>query len=644
MQIKSVRIRNLRAFADETVELGDYTCLVGANGAGKSTVLCALNIFFRENENSATNLTSLEREDFHHGNTEDPIEITVVFHKLSERAQAAFGNYFRNGELVVTAEARFDEGARAAVVKQFGSRMGLPAFAPYFRMLGDSAKVAQLQEEYGRLRERFELPAAARTKDAMNTALWAFEAERPEQCELLPSEDQFYGASGGPLRDFVQWVYIPAVKDAASEQAEGKTTALGRLLARTVRAQVNFAERLQRLKAEAEEQYRQMLQAEQAALDGISAALQQRLTEWSHPEATARLLWHQDPRSSIRIEEPAARLQAGDGEFEGSIARFGHGLQRSYLIALLQGLAAADDADAPRLILGCEEPELYQHPPQARHLSAVLQRLGQRNSQVVVSTHSPYFIDGGGFENVRLVRKGRGIGRSVVRSCTLDDLSADYAEATGERPDPREGTLAKLHQVMQPHLSEMFFSPKLILVEGLEDAAYIHAWLVLTERWEVFRASGAHVVPVNGKSELIRPLIIARRMDIPSFVVFDSDGTKIQNATADRQEQLRARHERDNRALLHLLGAAAADPFPAQVILEPRYAVFPDDLGASVEADAGENWLRAGNAASAMYGNVGSLQKNSLHIAARLTELQRLNANTVTLEQLTERILQFAAA
>jgi len=47
----------------------------------------------------------------------------------------------------------------------------------------------------------------------------------------------------------------------------------------------------------------------------------------------------------------------------------GHGLQRSYLLALLQELAGSEAPNAPTLILGCEEPELYQHPPQARHLA-----------------------------------------------------------------------------------------------------------------------------------------------------------------------------------------------------------------------------------------------------------------------------------
>lgn len=50
MRIGSVRIQNLRSFKGQTVTFDPYTCLFGTNGAGKSNVLCALNIFFGEDE------------------------------------------------------------------------------------------------------------------------------------------------------------------------------------------------------------------------------------------------------------------------------------------------------------------------------------------------------------------------------------------------------------------------------------------------------------------------------------------------------------------------------------------------------------------------------------------------------------------
>jgi len=642
MIIKSVRIKNLRAYVDETVNFDTYTCLVGANGAGKSTVLCALNIFFRETESSATSLSNLEKEDFHSGNTAEPIEITVTFGDLSPEAEADFAGYYRQGALVVTAKATFDAATGTAAVKQFGNRQGLTGFMDYFRALGDGVKVTELSAEYTRLRETYELPSTAKTKDQMSRALRDFETERPNECELIPSEDQFYGVSQGQglLRKHLQWVYVPAVKDAAGEQAEGKNTALGRLLARTVRAHVSFSEKLTELRVAAESQYREMLAAEQSVLDKISGDLQIRLAEWSHPDATAQLLWHQDSKS-VKIEEPIARLLAGDGEFQGAISRFGHGMQRSYIIALLQGLATQDDQGSPRLLLGIEEPELYQHPPQARHLANVLQNLGERNSQIIVSTHSPYFVDGAGFERVRLVRKVRGQATTIVRSCPIDHLGSEYSRVTGDRIAETTGVMAKLHQVMQPHLSEMFFAPKLVLVEGLEDAAYINAWLVISGRWNAYRASGAHIVPSNGKSELIRPLIIAFKMEIPTFVCFDCDGDKIGALDDASCAQKRALHSRDNRAILSLVGGDPNVPFPETVLWNERFAAWPSDLGACVEADAADHWTGAGNVASTSLGGVSGLKKNTLHIGARLKELHRLSVAMPTLDRLCDTIIVF---
>jgi predicted ATP-dependent endonuclease of OLD family len=68
MQLSSVRIQNLRSCSDVKVQFGAYTCLVGANGAGKSNILCALNIFFRQSENTSTDFSQLVEEDFHKKN------------------------------------------------------------------------------------------------------------------------------------------------------------------------------------------------------------------------------------------------------------------------------------------------------------------------------------------------------------------------------------------------------------------------------------------------------------------------------------------------------------------------------------------------------------------------------------------------
>ena len=146
MKIESVRIENLRSFTEVTVPFDNYTCLVGPNGAGKSTILCALNIFFRESENVATDLIQLDMEDFHRKKTEKPIRITVTFVDLSEEAQQDFADYFRQGKLVVSAVATFDENTGKADVKQYGQRLGIKDFGKFFAALADKKKFPNLKK------------------------------------------------------------------------------------------------------------------------------------------------------------------------------------------------------------------------------------------------------------------------------------------------------------------------------------------------------------------------------------------------------------------------------------------------------------------------------------------------------------------
>lgn len=642
MRIKSVSIKNLRSIKEAIVHFDGYTCLVGANGAGKSTVLCALNIFFRETENASTNLQSLSIEDFHLRNAEEPIEITVTFTDLSAEAQEDFKSYFRQGQLIVSAVATFNAATGRAEVRQFGQRLGMNEFKDFFRRQADGAKSEELKKIYSDLQIQFpDLPkpgSVAVMAEALNT----YEAALPERCELIPSEDQFYGVSKGQnrLQKYLQWVYVPAVKDAVSEQTENKTTALGKLLARTVRSKVNFTDAVAALLAEVKAKYQNILDESQGALDNVSSALQNRLIQWAHPEASLKVTWQQDPARSIKVEEPFAKIVAGEGDFEGEIARFGHGFQRSYLLALLQELASLEDEGSPRLILGCEEPELYQHPPQARHLASILKSLGETNAQVMVSTHSPLFISGENFENVRMIRRDPVAKRSNVKSLSVAAVAQTYAAVSGEPIAQMAASMAKINQCLQPFLNEMFFTQRLVLVEGLEDIAYIHAWLALTDRMSDFRKSGCHLVPTHAKSEMVRPVIIAHGLDIPVFAIFDGDNDKI------NQAKKRVLHERDNRALLRLLGGDDTQLFPNQVMWGERYAMWPTDLGSVVSAEllntlGDQTYLQTVNEAHQQFGHEDNLKKNTMLINAKLAIAWDAGGRSASLDTLCDHLLMF---
>ena len=640
MKIKSVRIVNFRAFKDVTVSLGGYTCFVGPNGAGKSTVLAALNVFFKERGWAGAEREDLCDEDFFERDTSHPLRIVVTYNELSDAATTELFDYVRAGELVVEAEATYDTETGSVRLRHVGRRKAMPALGVYFEAEKSRKPAAELKSIYAGLRATHpELPPPG-TKEQMAAALRAYEAERPESCELLPSEDEFYGINGaGKLAPFLQWVYVPAVKDARDEGLEAKNTALGKLMARAVRNRTSFDEQLQTLRAEVTKKYETLLADNRAQLETLSNALSTRLSEWAHPGARLQMDWVSDSGKSIQVHAPVAGIKTGDGAFLGSLARMGHGLQRSYLLALLQELASSGPDQGPTLVLGCEEPELYQHPPQARHLADVFCRLGSEGSQVLVTTHSPYFVRGQTFDDVRVVRhSGAGVGASVS-ACALTALASRLGEGGGapsQQLPKQRGLIAKIHQALQPQLAEMFFAKVPILVEGLEDVAYITTYLHLSGKWDDFRRWGCQLVPANGKSCLITPLAVARELGLPVFVVYDSDGV----AGAPNQD---GRHKKDNLALTELLGAEL-EVFPTEAAFGHDYAVWPSNLTEAVKADLGEHYPGLKQQAEREFGQPGGLDKNHLFVAALLTAAYEQGIRPPTLEKLCTAILDFAGS
>ena len=569
MHIKSIRIKNFRSFKDETISFDDYVCLVGPNGGGKSNVLSALNVFFRNSEGSATDVLNLVEEDFHHKNTEDAVEITVVFSRLSAEAQDEFSDYYRHGELVVSAVAEFDYKTKIAPVNHFGQRTGMTQFKIFFEAEKNGATAKDLRETYESLRAEFSDLPNAKVKKEMTDGLHEFERNNLKLCEQIPSQDHFYGASKGSykMEKYLQWVYIPAVKDVTKEQSESKDTALGKILDRTVRQSVNFDEQVEKIRDVAHQAYTKLLSENKDALISLEQDLGAKLATWATPQASVKINWRDGPKS-VQVEHPTAFTKAGESGFEGDLARSGSGFQRSYLLAMLQILASSGHGqNVPRLILGCEEPELYQHPPQRKHLSSVLEQLAENNTQVIITTHEPAFVSGKGFESVRLIRYDDVAKKSSQSSMTFDKLSKTLVGLGGQKPTKPKGLLAKLHQTLQPAMSEIFFTKKLILVEGLEDVAIITSWMMLTGRWEACRQNGIHIVPTNGKSHMVFPLAISKEMNIPTYAIFDADG-------GEAVKEIKEKHALDNKALLGLLGGDVDSPFPEADIAEADYVAI----------------------------------------------------------------------
>lgn len=597
MKIKSIRITNFRSIADDIVECEDFNGFVGPNGSGKSTALNALNVFFGE-------ITSFNDRDFHNRDTNKPFSIKVTFHELGPEAEEEFRHYVRSGLLVVTVEIlkQADGTFKKSV---FGERMVFEPFKPFFeaKTAGERGKI------FKDLLDNYKIEPAT-NDEGRRASLLSYEESLPESDKVLTqSGAEFFGVSKGvhKFQRHISWVYVPAVKDAASESEEAKSSHLGKLIQHTIRSGMDYEGDLEKIRADALEAYEKLLSGQRTHLTTLQKRLAERLQAAVTTDADLSLDWKKDQKS-VAVQEPIAQVLLTDKGFSGEVENFGHGLQRSFLIVILQELMTVDSDVSPTLILACEEPELYQHPPQAKHLAAILMELSEGDAQVFITTHSPYFIDVDFYEGIKMFRYASG--KATISKSSFNSILHKYNTAFDKKLNDEDQVRTKLAIQTQPKFNEIFFADKIVLIEGISDEACLETYLRLSGRRKEFQKSGAALLVCEGKSSLAIMLLIARDFKIPYYVVLDCD--------AHCEEKHKADHIRDNDAIFALADYAKLGKLPDSHIFEAALTGWHHDIEQVIEEEFGLETTKFNQAGRDAVGNLKSSKKNPLYIAAAM--------------------------
>lgn len=543
MQLERARIKNFRSLRDIEVEFGPHTALIGSNGAGKSSILKAVEKFYAPSG-------KCDADDFFGRDQSEQIEIELTFNQLSEQEAASFEDRVRDGKLVVT---RIFDGSPSS-----GRYHGVVPQNPDFLSIRAHTTANPKRAAYNALRESnpgyANLPNAG-SQAAVDQALLAWEQEHAEQLVLLPDDGQFFGFqnnSRGKLQRHTSFVFIPAVREASVDAADGKSSVIGKLLELVVRSQILQRADVQAFKQQMSNAYQALVSADNMPeLDQLAGALTTDL-RGLYQDAEVGLSWLEI--GEIPVPLPSADVSLKDDGFGGPVDRQGHGLQRAFIFTLLQHLARSakpedDDvpadaeggaaaapavpAHAPTLILAIEEPELYQHPTKQRHFAEVLRGLSsgtlpgvQGHTQIIFGSHSPMFISMGKAEEIRLIRR-LASEDSEFKHCSLQALDLNkIAQKLEVAWDKEPGTYTsatltpRLH-ILGAELAEGFFASGVVLVEGRSDKAALAA--VAKMMGVNFEAAGIAIVSAEGKGNLDRPFLIFRELDIPTFVLWDCD-------------------------------------------------------------------------------------------------------------------------
>ncbi len=540
MQLIHARVKNFRSLRDVSVAFGAHNALIGGNGAGKSSILKAIERFY--------STKGLDADDYFGRDTSLPVQIELTFGDLSGPELTAFDARVRDGKLTVT--RIFDNSASSG--RYFGSVPQNPDFVPIRAQQGAGPKLSAYRALRANNAEYNQALPAAASATAAEEAMLAWETVNPQALILHPDDGQFFGfqnASRGALKRYTNFVFIPAVREAAADAADGKSSAIGQLLEIVVRSAILQRQDIVAFKNEVTARYQELVAPERMPELGQLAVSLTADLRALYRDAEVALTWREVNEFPVPL--PIADVSLSDDGFGGPVDRQGHGLQRAFVLTLLQQLARitskpsnshpegtedgaqAEPPQAPGLILAIEEPELYQHPTKQRHFTNVLRGLSNGTlpgidspTQVMFGSHSPMFVSVDKADEIRLVRRTE-CDDSDFKQCELKSLDlsviADQLERAWSYPSgtfTAETLTPRLH-ILGTELAEGFFANGIVLVEGRSDKAMLYATSKLLG--VSFEEAGIAVLSAEGKGNLDKPYAIFRALGIPVYILWDCD-------------------------------------------------------------------------------------------------------------------------
>jgi predicted ATP-dependent endonuclease of OLD family len=594
MIVKALHVKNFRSILDQRIDCDNLTVLVGRNGTGKSSFLRAMEMFYDPK-------AAVTADDFYAEDTAKEIEIAVTFTDLGPDEKSLFAPYLDGNDLTVVRIFPLSG-------KKSGTYHGMRLQNVDFTPSRDAGGKRDILAKYKELREQgtySTLPVVKNADDALE-AMKQWETTNPGSCTKQRDDGQFFGfteVGNGYLGRHTRFIHIPAVRDASDDATEGKGSCVTEIMDLVVRRTLASRKDFVALKDDTQKKYREIMDpAKLTELSGLQTQLSDTLRYYA-PEANVSMEWAK--LVDIDFPLPKAEVKLHEDGYKSSVQRTGHGLQRAFILTMLQHLVAAKGVETateegfaseaeipeqgepqlPGLVLAIEEPELYQHPSRQRHMASVLLKLSQgtipgvaKRTQVLYSTHSPLFVGLDRFEQIRLLRKADdAAGKPRVTKAVnaeLDAVAKEIWVAGGSQGSKytADTLRPRLQAVMTPWVNEGFFADVAVLVEGEDDRAAILG--VAVSMGHNFDSDGISVIPCMGKNNLDRPLVIFRRLGIPVYVIWDGD-----HGETDAKAE-------DNRRLLRLVGQSAED-WPCGV--KNGHACFKSELETTLAEEIGKD-------------------------------------------------------
>lgn len=247
------------------------------------------------------------------------------------------------------------------------------------------------------------------------------------------------------------------------------------------------------------------------------------------------------------------------------------------------------------IVLAIEEPEAHLHPLAQEWLARKIHEMAADGLQIVITTHSPHFVDLMGLEGLVLVHKD---GEGATRTCQLTSRQlTEHCIKTGshkQKTTPDAILPFYANQSTQEILNG-FFAKKIILVEGQTEQLALPVYLRKVDL-DVTR-EGVAVIPVMGKGNLAKWWRLFTAYGIPTYIIFDNDSNNDEKESK-RKDALKALgiHENEQEKYLR------SDEF----LICERFAVFGKDFEVTMRANFSD-YSQHEQKASEMFGDSKSI-------------------------------------
>ena len=484
MQLKRVTIHNFRGIREESISIHGYTLLVGANNAGKSTILDALRAIY-------------EKDGFKY-------------------------NHDRDWPMIATED------------KESWITLEFLCTGEEYESLADQYQIGGC-----RLVVRKIFETDKKGKNGKTKAGSIYGQERSGEF----SDDPFYGARNVQQGKLGEIIYIPAVSKVDEHTKLSGRSALRDLLTNILEDVVESSKSFEQLHAQFS-QFAGTIKSEETAdgrsLKQFESELSNLLASWD----TSFRIAIDSPRPTEIIKN-LMRYECIDRALQQPQCAedFGSGFQRHFIFSLITiwpkynsapKKAKAKDFTPDFTLILFEEPEAFLHPPQQEILAASLRALTNgAERQAICSTHSSHFVSMSTDQIPAIVRLERSEGLVTTKQISEVDWEdiVDSNQALNRLPslsskvdddDIRpEMEALKYFLWLNPDRSTLFFANHVLLVEGTADQALINR--ILKDGKIDGKIHGVYVLDCLGKFNIHRFMTLLTKLGISHSVMQDEE-------------------------------------------------------------------------------------------------------------------------